>query len=127
MGNKVTFLTALRYIASGVTYALLSSQKQPLIHTAYSRTTTANKIKHVPTVPTPWPSPGSFTCKSDNVVYLIMCLKCSTTGLYVEETGQTLHHRMNSHRFNIKHGNTDAPAEAHFCSNTSSKIFRSQF
>ncbi|OCT80594.1 hypothetical protein XELAEV_18027409mg [Xenopus laevis] len=25
---------------------------------------------------------------------------------------------MNSHRFNIKHGNTDAPVAAHFCSNT---------
>ncbi|OCT60525.1 hypothetical protein XELAEV_18046549mg [Xenopus laevis] len=38
-----------------------------------------------------------------------MCLKCPTTGLYVGETGQTLRQRMNSHRFNIKHGNTDAP------------------
>ncbi|OCT64129.1 hypothetical protein XELAEV_18045231mg [Xenopus laevis] len=27
---------------------------------------------------------------------------------------------MNSHRFNIKHGHTDAPVAAHFCSNTHS-------
>ncbi|OCU02647.1 hypothetical protein XELAEV_18008411mg [Xenopus laevis] len=60
------------------------------------------------------------SCKSDNVVYLIMCLKCPTTGLYVGETGQTLRQRMNSHRFNIKPGNTDAPVAAHFCSNTPS-------
>ncbi|OCT64088.1 hypothetical protein XELAEV_18045190mg [Xenopus laevis] len=49
-----------------------------------------------------------------------MCLKCPTTGLYVGETGQTLRQRMNSHRFNIKHGSTDAPVAAHFCSNTHS-------
>ncbi|OCT72881.1 hypothetical protein XELAEV_18035862mg [Xenopus laevis] len=61
-----------------------------------------------------------FACKKDNVVYLIMCLKCPTTGLYVGETGQTLRQQMNSHRFNIKHSNTDAPVAAHFCSNTHS-------
>ncbi|OCT79384.1 hypothetical protein XELAEV_18026197mg [Xenopus laevis] len=56
-----------------------------------------------------------------------MCLKCPTTGLYVGETGQTLPlvatltaPRMNSHRFNIKHGNTDVPVAAQFCSNTHS-------
>ncbi|OCT72298.1 hypothetical protein XELAEV_18035271mg [Xenopus laevis] len=27
---------------------------------------------------------------------------------------------MNSHRFNIKHGDTDVPVAAHFCSNTHS-------
>ncbi|OCT96204.1 hypothetical protein XELAEV_18013879mg [Xenopus laevis] len=46
-----------------------------------------------------------------------------------KETGQTLRQWMNSHRFNIKHGNTDVPVAAHFCSNThtASKIFGSQF
>ncbi|OCT98790.1 hypothetical protein XELAEV_18011024mg [Xenopus laevis] len=40
--------------------------------------------------------------------------------LYVGETGQTLRQWMNSYRFKIKHGNTDVPVAAHFCSNTPS-------
>ncbi|OCT76745.1 hypothetical protein XELAEV_18031946mg [Xenopus laevis] len=36
------------------------------------------------------------------------------------ETGQTRRQRLNSHRFNIKHGNTDVPVAANFCSNTHS-------
>ncbi|OCT69294.1 butyrophilin-like protein 10 [Xenopus laevis] len=62
-----------------------------------------------------WPSVAvsliSFWC---------ICLQAMNPGLYVGETGQTLPQRMNSHRFNIKPGNTDAPVAAHFCSNTHS-------
>ncbi|OCT65030.1 hypothetical protein XELAEV_18041271mg [Xenopus laevis] len=46
--------------------------------------------------------------------------ECALQGLYVGETGQTLRQWMNSHRLNIKHGNTDVPVAAHFCSNTHS-------
>ncbi|OCT93901.1 hypothetical protein XELAEV_18011572mg [Xenopus laevis] len=49
------------------------------------------------------------------MVYLIMCLKCPTTWLYVGKTGQTLRQRMNSHRFNMKW-----PVAVHFCSNNHS-------
>ena len=50
-----------------------------------------------------------------NVIYLIHCRRCRLQ--YVGETGQALHFRMHSHRFNIAHSRTDeSPAVAHSAS-----------
>ena len=55
------------------------------------------------------------SCKTSNVIYLIQCRRCGLQ--YVGETGQPLHSRMNSHRFNISHGRIDeSPVAAHFTS-----------
>ncbi|KAG8454238.1 hypothetical protein GDO86_000760 [Hymenochirus boettgeri] len=51
---------------------------------------------------------GTFSCKSSNVVYLILCSRCPS-GLYVGETGQTLRQKMNSHRFTINNNKRDVP------------------
>ena len=45
---------------------------------------------------------GTFSCKSNNVVYLITCGKCKKQ--YVGETLQCLHKRMNGHRASVKAG-----------------------
>ena len=53
------------------------------------------------------------SCKSSNIIYLITCRRCGQQ--YVGETGQPLHHRINSHRFHIAHGRTDeSPVAEHF-------------
>ena len=39
---------------------------------------------------------GVFTCKTNNVIYLITCTKCSLQ--YVGKTETPLHKRMNGHR-----------------------------
>ena len=55
------------------------------------------------------------SCKTTNVIYLIQCRRCGLQ--YVGETGQPLHSRMNSHRFDIAHGHIDeSPVAAHFTS-----------
>ena len=41
-----------------------------------------------------------WNCKSNNVIYLLTCLKCSAQ--YVGETHQELHHRFNDHRSRIR-------------------------
>ena len=59
------------------------------------------------------------SCKSSNVIYLIMCRRCGQQ--YVGETGQPLHRRINSHRFDITHKRTDeSPVAGHFNSNAHS-------
>ena len=45
------------------------------------------------------------SCKSSSVIYLITCRRCGHQ--CVAETGQPLHRRTNSHRFDIAHGRTD--------------------
>ncbi|XP_059575832.1 uncharacterized protein LOC132246577 [Alligator mississippiensis] len=57
--------------------------------------------------------PGSYSCTSRNVVYLIQCTKCPD-GRYVGETRQQLRTRMNAHRKSIKDRNTQLPVGAHF-------------
>ena len=44
-------------------------------------------------------------CKSSNIVYLITCRRCGQQ--YVGKTGQPLHPRIDSHRFNIVHRRTE--------------------
>ena len=41
------------------------------------------------------------SCKSSNIIYLIVCRRCSQQ--YVGETSQPLHCRINSHQYNIAH------------------------
>ena len=51
--------------------------------------------------------------KSPEVVYLIICRRCGQQ--YVGETGQPLHRRISSHRYNIAHQRTDeSPVAKHF-------------
>ncbi|XP_059582023.1 uncharacterized protein LOC109284452 [Alligator mississippiensis] len=57
--------------------------------------------------------PGSYSCTSRNVVYLIQCTKCPD-GRYVGETRQQLRTRMNAHRKSMKDRNTQLPVGAHF-------------
>ena len=53
------------------------------------------------------------SCKSSNIIYLITCRRCGQQ--YVGETGQLLHCRINGHRFNITHRNTEeSPVVLHF-------------
>ncbi|XP_073420036.1 transmembrane protein 242 isoform X3 [Dendrobates tinctorius] len=56
------------------------------------------------------------SCITSNVVYLIICTKCPTEGLYVGETGQKLRTRMNSHRHTIREKRIDLPMAKHFVS-----------
>ena len=54
--------------------------------------------------------------KSSNIIYLITCRRCGQQ--YVGETGQPLHCRVNSHRFNIAHRRTEeSPEVEHFTGN----------
>ena len=53
------------------------------------------------------------SCKTNNIVYLIECRRCGLQ--YVGESGQPLHKRMNSHRYDITHGRIEeSPVAAHF-------------
>ena len=53
------------------------------------------------------------SCKSSNIVYLISCRRCVQQ--YVGETGQQLHCRIGSHRFDIKQRRTEeSPVAEHF-------------
>ncbi|OCT63630.1 hypothetical protein XELAEV_18044728mg, partial [Xenopus laevis] len=56
-----------------------------------------------------------YSCASSNVVYMITCTRCSTGGIYIGETGQKLHTRMNDHRHKIKSKSCDTPVGQHFC------------
>ncbi|KAE8629653.1 hypothetical protein XENTR_v10000557 [Xenopus tropicalis] len=56
-----------------------------------------------------------YSCASSNVVYLIICTKCPTGGMYIGETGQKLRTRMNHHRHKIKTKACDTPVGQHFC------------
>ena len=52
-------------------------------------------------------------CRSSNIVYLITCRRCGQQ--YVGETGQPLHCRINSHRFDIRQRRTEeSPVAEHF-------------
>ena len=55
----------------------------------------------------------AVSCKSSSVIDLITCRRCGQH--YVGVTGQHLHCRINSHRYDIAHGRTeDSPMAAHF-------------
>ena len=55
----------------------------------------------------------SASCKSSNVIYLIMCRRCGLQ--YVGKTGQSLHMRINGHRYDITHRKTEeSPVAEHF-------------
>ena len=57
------------------------------------------------------------SCKSSNVIYLITCRRCGLQ--YVDETGQSLHLRVNGHQYDITHRKTDeSPVAEHFNSGT---------
>ncbi|XP_073406721.1 uncharacterized protein [Dendrobates tinctorius] len=75
---------------------------------------TTDKIK-IPNSHQDYTIPGTFTCITSNVVYLIICTKCPTGGLYVGETGQKLRTRMNAHRHTIREKRMDLPVAKHFC------------
>ncbi|OCT82620.1 hypothetical protein XELAEV_18025149mg, partial [Xenopus laevis] len=57
-----------------------------------------------------------YLCASSNVVYMIICTRCSTGGIYIGETGQKLRARMNHHRHKINTKSCDTPVGQHFCS-----------
>ena len=53
------------------------------------------------------------SCKSSNIVSLISCRRCGQQ--YLGETGQQLHCRINSHRFDIRQSRTEeSPVPEHF-------------
>ena len=53
------------------------------------------------------------SCKTNNIVYLIECRRCGLQ--YVGESGQPLHKRINSHRFDVTHGRIEeSTVAAHF-------------
>ena len=60
------------------------------------------------------------SCKSSNIIYFITCRRCGQQ--YVGETGQPLHHRINSHRFDTAHGRTDESPAAEYFSGDSHSI-----
>ncbi|XP_059584800.1 uncharacterized protein LOC106739550 [Alligator mississippiensis] len=70
---------------------------------------TYQHISTTPTITTPHNRaisiPGSYSCTSRNVIYLIQCTKCPD-GRYVGETKQQPHTRMNAHWKSIKDRNT---------------------
>ncbi|XP_059576294.1 MORN repeat-containing protein 2 isoform X1 [Alligator mississippiensis] len=78
---------------------------------------TCQHISTTPTITTPHNRaisiPGSYSCTSRNVIYLIQCTKCPD-GRYVGETKQQLHTRMNARQKSIKDRNTQLLVEAHF-------------
>lgn len=76
---------------------------------------TTDKIR-IPNTQQDYKIPGTFTCSTSNVVYLILCTKCPVRGLYVGETGQRLNARMRSHRHTIKEKKLHFPVAKHFCS-----------
>ena len=62
----------------------------------------------------------STSCKSSSVICLITCRRRGQQ--YVGKTGQPLHCRINSHRFDIMHRRTeDSPMAVHFNSNAHSQ------
>jgi hypothetical protein len=54
---------------------------------------------------------GSMDCKTNNIIYLITCVKCNIQ--YVGETGRCLSERLTDHRSNIK-TKKDTPIAIHF-------------
>jgi hypothetical protein len=54
---------------------------------------------------------GSMNCRTNNIVYLITCIKCNIQ--YVGETSRCLAERLTDHRSNIKH-NKITPIAIHF-------------
>ncbi|OCU01161.1 hypothetical protein XELAEV_18006947mg [Xenopus laevis] len=55
-----------------------------------------------------------YWCASSNVVYMIICTRCYTGGIYIGETGQKLRTRMNHHRHKINTKSCDTPVGQHF-------------
>ncbi|CAM4716809.1 unnamed protein product [Caretta caretta] len=56
---------------------------------------------------------GSFTCTSTNVIYAIMCQQCPSA-MYIGQTGQSLHKRINGHKSDVKNYNIHKPVGEHF-------------
>ncbi|XP_074818091.1 uncharacterized protein LOC141992658 [Natator depressus] len=56
---------------------------------------------------------GSFTCTSTNVIYAIMCQQCPSA-MYIGQTGQSLHKRINRHKSDVKNYNIHKPVGEHF-------------
>ena len=54
----------------------------------------------------------NFTCKTNNMVYMISCHRCGVQ--YAGETVNALHIRMNGHRSDITTKKLDKPVSAHF-------------
>jgi predicted GIY-YIG superfamily endonuclease len=59
-----------------------------------------------------WRVKNSHTCTSSNIVYYIVCLKCSK--LYVGETKRKLSLRFGEHRRDIMKKSTTSPVAQHF-------------
>ena len=49
---------------------------------------------------------GHFSCITDNVVYCLTCIKCSST-VYIGETGRRLADRFREHRRHVINGRND--------------------
>ncbi|CAM4698899.1 unnamed protein product, partial [Caretta caretta] len=56
---------------------------------------------------------GSFTCTSTNVIYAIVCQQCPSA-MYIGQTGQSLHKRINGHKSDVKNYNIHKPVGEHF-------------
>ena len=62
--------------------------------------------------------PGSFSCNSSNVVYLISCNKCfSGEGNYIGETSTKFRFRINNHKSSIRNNTPGHPVANHFNKN----------
>ena len=59
--------------------------------------------------------PGSFSCNSSNVVYLISCNKCfNGKGNYIDETSTKFRFRINNHKSSIRNNTPGHPVANHF-------------
>ena len=62
--------------------------------------------------------PGSFSCYSSNVVYLISCKKCCNgEGNYIGETSTKFRLRINKHKSSIRNNTPGHPVANHFNKN----------
>lgn len=59
--------------------------------------------------------PGTFYCKTPNLVYLISCKRCGIQ--YVGQSKQTLHCRLNGHRSSIMNNKVNTFMSNHFRNN----------
>ncbi|XP_054831443.1 natural killer cells antigen CD94-like [Eublepharis macularius] len=52
-------------------------------------------------------------CSSSNLIHAVMCQQCPSA-LYIGQTSQPLHKRINGHKSDIRNGNVQKPVGEHF-------------
>ncbi|MCG8431493.1 MAG: GIY-YIG nuclease family protein [Candidatus Omnitrophica bacterium] len=67
-----------------------------------------------------FPVVGGVDCKTDNLVYALVCKKCDKT-VYVGETGRTLRERLQEHLRDVR-GGKEKPINNHFHGHTHDEV-----